>query len=89
MLSKLVPICSVGQTILVGLNGDNHDDPQVKDALVVRVSLETKDPDDPWSIQKLLKFGYYETIPIQERNSWLRTIEQQLDGDILSWITDA
>jgi len=85
---NIVPLYKLESLILVGLNIDFIDS-TVEDALVVEINIGEKEIKvQPWSIQKMLKFGYYYPIPSTDRVKVMEEITTALDKNKVIEIID-
>ena len=83
---KIVPLYRYENIFLVGLESDSHDEKNL-DGLVLKIDLRRKKIDYPaWSIQKMLKFGYYFPIDIGERNTLCNLIINELGEELVNQI---
>jgi hypothetical protein len=85
---KIIPLYRYENIFLVGLESDSHDEKNL-DGLVSKIDLKRKKIEYPaWSIQKMLKFGYYFPIPASERQSMYDLIINELGEDLVNQIED-
>ena len=79
---KIVPLYRYENVFLIGLESDFQDENNL-DGLVAVISLRKKKIEYPaWSIQKMLKFGYYYWIDVSERQSLYDLIINELGEDL-------
>ena len=85
---KIVPLYRYEDIFLVGLVSDSHDEKNL-DGLVSKINLGRKKIEYPaWSIQKMLKFGYYYWIDVSERQSLYDLIINELGEDLVNQIEE-
>jgi hypothetical protein len=85
---NIVPLYRLGSLILVGLDIDFIDS-TIEDGLVVEIYIGEKAIKvQPWSIQKMLKFGYYYPIPSTDRVKVMEEITFALNKNKIIEIID-
>lgn len=85
---KIVPLYRYENIFLVGLESDSHDEKNL-DGLVSKIDIRKKKIEYPaWSIQKMLKFGYYYSIDVSERQSLYDLIISELGEDLVNQIKE-
>lgn len=85
---NIIPLYRFESSILVGLDID-FAEPTVEDGLVVEIDLNEKQiKHQPWSGQKKLKFGYYYTVEVPDREKVLEEILNVLDKNKIIEIID-
>ncbi|GEM_PF-103647 len=85
---KIVPLYRYENVFLIGLESDFQDENNL-DGLVAVISLRKKKIEYPaWSIQKMLKFGYYYWIDVSERQSLYDLIINELGEDLVNQIEE-
>ncbi|MDP2337175.1 MAG: hypothetical protein Q8N05_12150 [Bacteroidota bacterium] len=85
---KIVPLYRYENIFLVGLESDSHDEKNL-DGLVSKIDLRRKKIEYPaWSIQKMLKFGYYFPIDVSERKSFYDLIRTELGEELIDQIEE-
>ncbi len=85
---NIIPLYRFESSVLVGLDID-YVAPTVEDGLVVEIDLEEKKiKHQPWSGQKKLKFGYYYTVEVSDREKVLEEILTALDKNKIIEIID-
>jgi hypothetical protein len=85
---NIIPLYRVNSLILVGLDIDFPTE-TVKDSLVVKIDIHAKVIEyQPWSGQKMLKFGSYDVVPVSERKSLTDQITVALGKNMIIEIID-
>jgi hypothetical protein len=85
---NIIPLYRVSSLILVGLDIDFPTE-TVEDSLVVKIDIKNKKIEyQPWSGQKMLKFGSYDVIPVSERKSLTDQINAALGKNMIIEIID-
>lgn len=73
---KIIPLYHSSNLLLIGLKEDYIQEP-VNDGLVIKIDIETRRFEDAaWSLQKMLKFGYFDSISENEREGFLLKIKE-------------
>ena len=85
---EIIPLYRLSANVLVGLESDFAAG-KVTDGLVVEIDIKNKViKNSAWSLQKKLKFGYYETVGLTERKTLSEEIENTFDRTTILKITD-
>ncbi len=85
---NIIPLYRFESSILVGLDID-FAEPTVEDGLVVEIDLKEKAiKHQQWSGQKKLKFGYYYTVEVSDREIVLEEILDAVDKNKIIEIID-
>ena len=80
---SLIPLYQFEGIMLVGLEED-HIEKIVQDSLLVQIDIKNKSIHSrSWSGQKLLKFGYYHSIPNERRLKFLSEIKEEIGKDLI------
>ena len=83
---KIIPLYRYKDLFLIGLESDYQDE-MINDGLVAEIDLRKKKMvNTPWSVQKMLKFGYYFSISKNERNSIYDLIKTELGEEVIDQI---
>ena len=83
---KIIPLYRFEQVFLIGLASDLHDGSNL-DGLVAKINLSKKKIEVPaWSIQKMLKFGFYYPIKEMERESFYDLIRTEMGMEVIDEI---
>lgn len=85
---NIIPLYRVSSLILVGLDIDLPTE-TVQDTLVVEINVsDRKITTQPWSGQKMLKFGSYDAVPVSERETLIDQITEGLGKNMIIEIID-
>jgi hypothetical protein len=85
---NIIPLYKFNSRILVGLDIDFPTE-TVEDGLVVEINIQAKEIENqPWSGQKMLKFGSYDVVPVSERESLTDQITVELGKNLIIEIID-
>jgi hypothetical protein len=85
---NIIPLYRTSSLILVGLDIDFPTE-TVQDGLVVKIDIQNKKIEyQPWSGQKMLKFGSYDAVPISEWKSLTDQITEALGKNMIIEIID-
>jgi hypothetical protein len=85
---NIIPLYRVNSLILVGLDID-YPTETVLDSLVVKINIRDKKIEyQPWSGQKMLKFGSYDVVPVSDRKFLTEQITDALGKNMIIEIID-
>lgn len=85
---QIIPLYKANSLILVGLDIDFPTE-KIEDILVVEIDIQFKKIENkPWSGQKMLKFGFYDTVLVSERKSLTDQITEALGKNMIIEIID-
>jgi agmatine deiminase len=80
----LIPLYKSNGIILIGLKSD-YSNPQNADGLVIKINMDDGSTDfKSCSSQKLLKFGFYEPIPEDQKKLVMAMIYRKFSDNVLS-----
>jgi hypothetical protein len=79
IVEELIPLYKLESRVLIGLKIDYPGD-KITDGLVLEIDVKEKRIiNDPWSGQKKLKFGYYDSVNESERSPLLDLIADRFE----------
>jgi hypothetical protein len=85
---NIIPLYRIGPIVLVGLDIDYQTE-TVQDGLVVKIDIKERKIDNiPWSGQKMLKFGSYDSVPVSEREALTDQLTGALGKNMIIEIID-
>ncbi|MEX0982567.1 MAG: hypothetical protein WD577_14595 [Bacteroidales bacterium] len=88
IVEELVPLYSLASKVLIGLKID-YPGEMVTDGLVLEIDIKDKSIiNDPWSGQKKIKYGYYESVNVNERSHILNSIADKFEINSIQEMID-